>query len=142
MSRVALHFPRRAKALLYGNIVLSFITGTCWFVLHRWFPIQGEFGPEKNPLEPWLIKMHGASAFIALVGFGYLLASHVHVAWRSRRSRLSGQAMLGNVILLILTGYLLYYAGGEGFREGVSWMHLATGLSLPVTLAVHLSTKR
>ena len=139
MSRVALHFPRRAKAVLYGNIAISFATGTLWFVLHRWFSIEGEFGPEKNPLEPWLIKVHGASAFLVLIGFGYVLASHVHVGWRTRRNRVLGLALVTTFALLILTGYLLYYASGEGFREGVGWMHLALGLSLPVTLMAHIA---
>ncbi len=138
MKRVALHFPRWAKAVLYGNLALSFITGTLWSILNRWFPIEGEFGPQKNPLQAWLIKLHGASAFLVLIGFGYLLASHVHVGWRSGRNRFSGSSILGNVTLMIVTGYLLYYASGEGFRESVSWVHLALGLALPCTLGLHV----
>ncbi len=138
MNRIALHFPRWAKAILYGNILLSLLTGSTWFALHRWGQIEGEFGPEKHPLEPWLIKIHGASAFLILIGFGYLLASHVHVGWRSRRNRVLGVTLLSTICLLIFTGYLLYYASADGFREGVSWTHLLTGLSLPVTLGLHV----
>ena len=138
MNRIALHFPRWAKAVLYGNILLSLATGSLWFVLHRWFQIEGDFGPEKQPLEPWLMKAHGASAFLILIGFGYLLASHIHIGWRSKRNRALGIALLSTLVLLVLTGYLLYYASGEGLRESVSWAHLALGLSLPVTLGLHV----
>ena len=138
MSRVALHFPRWAKRVLYGNVALSFVTGSLWFALHRWGQVEGEFGPEKHPLEPWLIKAHGASAFLVLIGFGYLLASHVHIGWRSGKNRRAGLAVVGTILGLIFTGYLLYYAGSEGFRESVSWVHLAIGLSLPGTLGFHI----
>jgi hypothetical protein len=138
MSRIALYFPRWAKAMLYGNLLLSFSTGTVWFALHRWAQVDGEFGPEKHPLEPWLIKLHGASAFLVLIGFGYLLASHVQIGWRSKRNRKLGLALISTLVMIIITGYLLYYASGDGFREAVSWTHLALGLSLPVTLILHV----
>ncbi len=138
MSRVALHFPRRAKLMLYGNIALSFASGIAWFALHRWGQVEGEFGPEKSPLEPWLLRVHGASAFLAMMGFGYLLASHVHVGWRSRRNRRLGALLVGAVSLLILSGYLLYYSAGEDFRSAVSWIHLGLGLSLPGVLGLHV----
>ncbi|MDB6074898.1 MAG: hypothetical protein JWO89_2538 [Verrucomicrobiaceae bacterium] len=138
MSRVALRFPRKAKALLYGNILLSFCTGVVWFALHRWGKVEGEFGTEFNPLEPWLLKIHGASAFLAMMGFGYLLATHVHVGWRSRRNRRLGMTLVGTVALLMLSGYLLYYSAGEDFRSAVSWVHLGLGVSLPLTLGTHV----
>lgn len=138
MSRIALHFPRIAKAALYGNLLLSLGSGTLWYALHHWFQIEGEFGPEKHPLEPWLIKLHGLSAFFAMIGFGYLLATHVHVGWRSKRNRWLGIAVLSSIALLIITGYLLYYAGGESFRSAVALTHLVLGLSFPVTLALHV----
>ena len=138
MSRVVLHFPGWAKAVLYSNVLMSLATGSAWFALHRWVEIEGEFGPEKSPLEPWLMRVHGASAFLILIGFGYLLASHIHVGWRAKRNRFSGLGLVGNVLALICTGYLLYYASGESFRDGLSWTHLALGLSLPVTIALHV----
>lgn len=138
MNRIALHFPRWAKTVLYSNVLLSFSTGTAWYGLHRWYEVEGEFGPEKSPLEPWLMRVHGASAFLIILGFGYLLASHVHVGWRSRRNRALGVAVVAWVLLLIGSGYLLYYASGDKFRSSVGLGHLILGLSLPVTLGAHV----
>lgn len=140
IKRVALHFPLWAKLVLHGTLALSFLTGSCWFILHQWFQIEGEFGPEKHPLEPWLIQAHGASAFITLIGFGYLLSTHIHVAWRTKRNRVLGILLVANLVLLILSGWLLYYVGVETLRECISMAHLALGLALPITLFSHIRT--
>ena len=142
MSRVALRFPRKAKALLYGNVLLSFGTGLIWLALNRWGQVDGAFGPERSPFEPWMLRIHGGSAFLAMTGFGYLLASHVHIGWRSRRNRALGTALVSTIVLLMVSGYLLYYTAEESLRNGISWTHLLLGISLPVTLAVHASKAR
>jgi hypothetical protein len=138
MRRVALHFPRWAKGVLYGNLLLSLSTGVTWFSLHQWFQIEGEFGPEKHPLEPLLIEVHGASAFAFMIAFGYLLASHVPVAHRAKRNRPLGYTLVAIISTLIITGYGLYYAGSEALRSGISLLHLAVGLSFPLVLALHI----
>lgn len=138
MKRVGLHFPRWAKLTLYGNLLLSLATGMTWFALHRWGQVEGEFGMEPHPAEPWLLRIHGASAFLILIGFGYLLATHLTVGWRSRRNRPLGLSLVVCLALLAASGYLLYYASGEGFRDTVSWVHFIIGLSFPVILASHV----
>jgi hypothetical protein len=37
-----------------------------------------------------------------------------------------------------VTGYGLYYAGGESLRAWTSWIHLAVGLALPLLLILHI----
>ena len=137
MARIALHFPKLYKAALYTLIAGSFGSGAGWFILHRWFQVEGDFGPEKHPLEPWLLRLHGGLAFAMMIAFGFLLASHVHVAWRSRRNRIFGIAMVSVIAAQILTGYGLYYAG-ETLRVTVGWCHLASGLALPFLLGLHV----
>jgi len=39
---------------------------------------------------------------------------------------------------LTVTGYGLYYAGGEMLRAWTSWIHLGIGLALPILLLVHI----
>jgi hypothetical protein len=84
------------------------------------------------------MKVHGAVAMVALVVIGGLLALHVPGGWAERRSRPSGSAMLAVCGLLILTGYLLYYAGNEAAREVSSYAHLTLGIALPLLLGFHL----
>src|SRR6516165_12761889 len=40
--------------------------------------------------------------------------------------------------ILSVTGYGLYYAGGESLRAWTSWIHLAVGLALPLLLILHI----
>lgn len=135
--RPALRFPRAAKVLLYGTLLLSLGTGVGWYVLNRWFQVEGDFGLEKHPWQPALLKLHGASAFLALIGFGALLASHIPVGYRARRNRLFGVLLLSGLVLQILSGYTLYYAPAD-WHEAVGSVHFWSGLSLPALLTVHV----
>lgn len=126
------------RAWLFGVLAIAFLTGTAWWVLHRWFPVNGEFGPAPHPAEPWLIRLHGAAAMLALILLGSLLAQHVRRAWLAARNRRSGGLLLALNGLLVLSGYALYYAGGETLRAFASDAHLALGLALPGLLLLHI----
>jgi len=58
-------------------------------------------------------KVHGAAAMAILVLIGMLLSAHVRFAWRARRNPGNGSLFLGTFGILTITGYGLYYAGGE-----------------------------
>lgn len=138
MARVALRFPRRAKWLLYAVALTSMVSGIGWYVLNRWFQVVDEFDiVQKHPWQTTLLKVHGASAFLVLIGFGYLLASHIHVGWRSRRNRVFGILLVADVTVQILSGYGLYYAGVD-WRENIASLHFYSGLALPVLLIAHV----
>ena len=83
-------------------------------------------------------KLHGAAAMAILVLIGMLLSAHVRFAWRARRNPGDGSLFLGTFGILTITGYGLYYAGGETLRAWTSWIHLAVGLALPVLLLLHI----
>ena len=138
MARVALHFPRSAKVVLYGVLLLSLSSGLTWWALEKWGTVEGEFGPEKSRWLGPVLKIHGASAFLVLIGFGYLLASHIHVGWRSRRSRVLGSALVLMIVTMIASGYGLYYIGDDDWREKISWLHRLSGLSLLPLLLGHV----
>ena len=58
--------------------------------------------------------------------------------WRSRRNRGNGLVFLSAFAVLTVTGYGLYYAGGESLHAWTSWIHLAMGLALPLLLILHV----
>ncbi len=138
MKRISLRFPRAYKLALWGAFLLSWLTGTAWFILHRWVRIEGEFGEEHSSWEPLLMKIHGGSAMIMMIYYGYLLASHVPVGLRSRRNRALGLTLAYALGFQIITAYFLYYIGGDQFRSVVSWAHISVGFSLPFVLALHI----
>ena len=84
------------------------------------------------------MKIHGAAAMAILIVIGMLLTGHVRFAWRARRNRGNGSLFLSVFAVLTITGYGLYYAGGESLRAWTSWIHLAVGLALPFLLMLHV----
>lgn len=113
------------------------LTGGGWLLLHYYGQTPGEFGPEMNPLEPWMMKLHGLFLIPALLGVGGMLVVHIPKGWAHRAQRVAGIALTGVLAILILTGYLLYYAGGETLREYGSLTHWLIGLGLPIVFLWH-----
>jgi len=123
------------RRFVYGGIALLFLTGAAWAYWNYLVSSPRDF--EMNA-KTWAMKIHGAAAMAILVLVGMLLTGHVRFAWRARRNRGNGSLFLGAFGILILTGYGLYYAGGESLRAWTSWIHLAVGLALPLLLILHI----
>lgn len=79
---------------------------------------------------------------VTLVLLGSLLTLHVRRAWLAGRNRRSGTLLLALNAVLALSGYALYYSGGETLRALASNVHLALGLALPVLLVAHIALGR
>lgn len=125
---------RAAYALLLG----AWASGAAWLAVRYGLPRHGPFGLTPSPLQPWCLVLHGAFAFAALALGGWLAARHVRPAWRTRRSRASGIAMAGSALLLIVSGYLLYYVGGDAGRAILAPLHWSVGLAMPLALLAHV----
>jgi hypothetical protein len=128
-------FHRRCA---YVVLCLLFLSGLAHYVLHGWFTVQGDFGPEPNPGESWMLRLHGAAAMLGLVVLGSLLSQHIERFWRLRRNRLAGGLFLGCTLLLIASGYGLYYLGGEQARAWCRQLHIVIGLLALPAFAAHL----
>ena len=85
-----------------------------------------------------MLKAHGAAAMLILVLVGTLLPMHVKFAWRVRRNLRTGLSILGVFGFLVLTGYVLYYAGDERLRFWTNAAHLWVGLALPPIMCLHV----
>ena len=95
-----------------------------------------------HPAEPWSLKLHGAAAMAILIILGTLLPTHVRFAWHARRNRPNGIALLAFFVLLVVTGYGLYYLGDERLRSWTSWLHLGIGIALPAMIILHIWSGR
>lgn len=113
------------------------LTGGGWLLLHYYGQTEGEFGPEMNPLEPWMMKLHGLFLIPALLGIGAMFVAHIPKGWDHRAQRVAGVVLTTALAVLVTTGYLLYYAGGEALREWSSRIHWTIGLALPATFLWH-----
>ena len=118
---------------VFAGLVAS---GAVWLIYHHLVPVRDDMG--THPAEAWSLRLHGGLAMAVLVLIGMLLPTHVLPAWRRRLNRGSGGVMMGTMVLLTVTGYLLYYAGSLWLRDAVSWLHWGVGLALPVLQGVHM----
>ena len=128
----------QSRWMLYALTTLLVATGAAWLIVH--FGRSDDALP--SPVEPWLMKIHGAAAMTALFVLGAMLQRHLLPGWRTRRNRVAGFAMCAALSLLVMTGYGLYYFDGEWLRWGDERMHWGAGFALPVVLATHVAVAR
>jgi hypothetical protein len=138
MRNNGFQLSRSHRLVLYISTLTLFLTGLVWAWLHYFHRTEGEFGPEFNPMEPWLLKAHGAAAMVSLIVLGTLLTVHVKRGWQAKVNRRSGVSVLTIFGVLIVSGYALYYVGEERIRALVSNIHLWVGLGMPVVLILHI----
>ncbi|MBI2517152.1 MAG: DUF4405 domain-containing protein [Opitutae bacterium] len=117
---------------------MLFLSGTGWWVLQRWLPVETEFGLQSHPAQHGMILLHGSAAMLALLLIGTLVPLHMKRGWHTQLNRPNGIMLVSLVALLSLTGYGLYYAGGEALRAAASLVHLGLGLAFPAALLWHI----
>src|SRR5882757_10989705 len=130
----SIRLKRLQRYSLYAVLALLFLSGVAW----TYWNYLAAPGDLETSAKAWTMKIHGAAAMAVLVLIGMLLNTHVRFAWRARRNRANGSVFLSAFAALTITGYGLYYAGGEGLRAWTSWIHLAIGLALPILLLIHI----
>ena len=130
------------QGAVYGATAVLAVSGIIWLVLHYFLAVPGEYGPQVHPLESWMLRLHGAAAMVGLVIYGSLLPVHVRRAWSIRRNIVLGIGLVSVMLLLTVTGYLLYYDADENTRPVVSIAHWILGLVVPALLVWHVVSGR
>lgn len=134
----SVRIEKKVQLILSLVLLTSWVTGIAFFSLNQWFMVEGEFGPEKNPWQFPILKVHGAAAFLMLIGFGYLLASHVVVSYPVKRMRTSGLSICILFSMLVFTAYGLYYVGHDTLRAILGYTHASIGLCIPFFIWYHI----
>jgi len=83
------------------------------------------------------MKIHGAAAMVFLVVFGALVPLHMRRAWKAKRNLTTGIFIVMACLVLIISGYGLYYWGEPDSRINISLIHLGFGILFPVFLLAH-----
>lgn len=121
---------------IYAVFTVLALTGAGWLV--------ADWQKDLSSDEIWqqsiayLLMIHGGTAMVALLLLGALVPVHLMRAWRSRKNRISGSAMVTFNAILILTAFGLYYLGSETLRPWMSWIHLAAGFALALLFPFHI----
>jgi len=122
-----------------GSGTILWMTGAAWVLLHYFGEVQGEFGPETNPAQPWLLRLHGLVLIPAILVLGSLLVVHIPKGWNDKSQRIGGISLTTLFTILIFSGYMLYYVGNDYLRELSSVFHWITGMLIPSIFIWHYS---
>jgi hypothetical protein len=134
----SMHLPAWQKALIYTSFTLLASAGVSWLIFENLIRIEGEFGPERSPWQPWMLTVHGLGCFAFLVAIGTMLPVHVRLGLIGKRSRRSGIATAMIALFMAITGYGLYYIADDGVREWTSTIHWIGGLTTIALLGSHV----
>ena len=115
---------------------MLFATGVAWWVTDGLK--QSSDGELWQAVSANLLMLHGGAAMVTLILLGALFPLHIRLAWRSRRNRVTGVAMIVFNAALILTAFGLYYLGSEVIRPWASYLHFVAGCVLPALFFTHI----
>ena len=127
---------------VYASCGLLFASGALWLLFHYFIRAHGEFGDSPHALELWWLRLHGAAAMLVLVVLGSLVPIHMRRGWHQRKNLLAGIILAALALLLIASGYALYYFGSEETRRWISALHWVLGLGAPLLLVWHIVSGR
>ncbi len=134
----AYRIGRSRRRALYVVFSLLMLTGVLWLAVY-WSRLDPEVGA---PWQAWSMKIHGGAALASLFLIGTIWNSHIWHAWQRGRNRIAGSLLGSFLVLLILTGYGLYYFNGETLRAATEWIHWIVGGVLGLLFWLHLSLGR
>jgi hypothetical protein len=103
---------RALRGVIFAASALLWLSGVTWLVLHYGFASRTAFGPLPNPFEPVVMRVHGLLAVCGVFLLGWITAAHVPARWLSGRNRISGLVLAASAVVLVVSGYALYYVTG------------------------------
>ena len=137
-----IHLSRSSKTWINCVGIGIWASGLGWLLVHYGMRPADSLDFARRSAEPAWLRIHGAFAFLALWTGGMLWGVHVVKAWRTRKLRWSGSTLFGGVLVLCVTGYLLYYVADEAGRTAISLTHWILGIALPVAYLIHRLAKK
>jgi len=142
MPKVSTKISTSYRISFYVILAASCLSGAGFWLIRRFFMIDGDFGFEPHFLQYPLLQFHGLSAFLMLLSLGAIYASHVAKTWSGGRAKKCGTWLLSNTILSLLSAYALYYLVNQEWHEILGNAHAIIGLLLPISLIVHIKIAR
>jgi hypothetical protein len=128
--------PGALRIAVYSVAALLWLSGVVWLVLHHAFPQLTPFGPLPSPWEAPVMRIHGLIAVWGVFLIGWMASAHVTTRWDGGRNRRSGIVLGGTALLLVFSGYALYYTTGSPHDLG-ALVHEAIGVLSPAAALTH-----
>ena len=129
------------RRLLYVSVLALIVTGVL-YAIPRYADLYLELDLTPAVAPSLLMKVHGAFALWVTVLLGIIWQAHVRLRMRRPFNRLAGFTLATVLVLLTVTGYLLYYVGDRDFRELTSLLHTGLGVAVLVIIVWHVKMAR
>lgn len=113
-------------------------SGAIWLILN---PFVGE-NFSFLPFQVWCLRFHGLASFGFLIVFGMILSTHISFNWQVKKNRRKSGIILTTLfVILIVSGYCLYYVGSETVRNFLSYLHWVIGTFCAAIFIFHFLQK-
>ncbi|MYM31381.1 DUF4405 domain-containing protein [Duganella sp. CY15W] len=125
---INLRIERWHRRAIYISFAVLMLSGLAWLVTHYFLRPVGEFGETVHPAEPLAMKLHGGAAMVVLFFLGSLMNAHIRRAIKAGRNQVTGWSMIVFMVMLVASGFGLYYLASDSNRMTWSLAHWITGL--------------
>ena len=119
----------QAWLVIVGMLTCS-ITGSLYLLGRQWQIERALFANHT------VLASHGLSAMLATLALGSVLPFHIKAGFQSGRKRISGFSQLALLMVLLISGGLLYY-GPEEVRDAAINLHWVVGLAFFAIFIFH-----
>lgn len=128
------------RTSIYHRVALILSLTILWISGVLWLCIEYLELKDLNFLRALMMKLHGGAAIIFIMVFGALWL-HFMVGFVTKLRLKSGFTLLASSLLLIISGWILYYQPDGIIRSIAFWTHVVVGVFMPVLFALHIGNK-
>ena len=126
------------RRLLWWATAVVTASGLLYAVLRYLVPPSDPFSAYNHPLQPWSLDAHVLLAPVLLFALGWFWGNHVLPKLKRRvPGRPSGLALLGLIVIMTASGYLLQVLSASSFRPVLAWIHGLSGVAYFALLLGH-----
>jgi hypothetical protein len=122
--------PSWQRNFVLAGMLSCSLTGTAYLLGH-------EFQIQRTLLGTHaVLAWHGVAAILTSIALGSILPFHLKAGLKSKRKLVSGLSQLGFLVVLLISGALLYY-GSEEMRDLVVLTHWLVGVAFFAIFLLH-----
>jgi hypothetical protein len=133
---------RRHRLAVYVIVGILWLTGCAWLGLDQLFAVRGPFGIVPHPWEPPILLLHGVAAILSMYLFGWVTARHVLRWWSAGLRRVSGSALAALLVILIVSGFALFFLTDERWQHATGVAHEVLGVGIALFAIQHWLFRR
>lgn len=134
--------PPWLRGSIYAVVAALLLSGLGWLLVAYALAPADEPTPAPHRWAGPLLALHGILAYAALILCALVGQMHLRVGWRRPEVRRRAVLLVTTLLALAITGLGFYYAADEDLVPWLRWSHVALGLLVPVTLALHVARGR